>query len=348
MKKILVVFTGGTIGSAVTDGNINTSGDTASKLLTLFNAHDAYPGTVTFDTITPVNILSENLEPVAWQLMIVAIESVDLSQYYGIILTHGTDTLAYTACALSYYFHQLPIPLLLVSSDYPLSNPNGNGLANFICAVDFIRQAIAVGVFVPYRNQGKQMHIHLGSRLTCSVQLTGDFYSIGNRIFLAYHEGEFYSPDSKQKSIQVNATVHDKLRLSPKFSSRILMIKPYPGLDYSHVNLDEVDAVLHDLYHSGTACSTAQWGDRHSLVAFINRCRRENLPVYLAPALNTENAYQSTRELIDNGAIMIWNMSIEAAYVKLTIAYGNYSKEAAILDFIKSDLSGEHVAVSTD
>jgi L-asparaginase/Glu-tRNA(Gln) amidotransferase subunit D len=131
--------------------------------------------------------------------------------------------------------------------------------------------------------------------------------------------------------------------LKARFSERILMIKPYPGLNYAHFNLENTDAVLHDLYHSGTACASTQWGENYSLLEFIKRCQKQNTKVYLAPAVKSADAYQSTRELIEQGAEMIWNMSIEAAYVKLMLAYGNFTDERQILAIIDRDIAGEHV-----
>jgi L-asparaginase len=121
------------------------------------------------------------------------------------------------------------------------------------------------------------------------------------------------------------------------------MIKPYPGLNYDHFNLNDIDAVLHDLYHSGTACASSQWGENHSLLNFINRCAQKNIKVYLAPSIKSTNAYQSTRALIEQGAQMIWNMSIEAAYVKLMLGYGNFLDESEISAFIAADIAGEHI-----
>ncbi len=339
MKKILVVFTGGTIGSTAIDGTIDTSGNAPFKLLQLFAQHYPDAASVHFETLEPLQILSENLAPAAWKIIIDAIESANPDQYDGIIVTHGTDTLAYSAAAVSFYFHALKKPILLVSSDYPLENPDGNGLANFMCAVEFIRQHLADGVFVPYRNRGQPMQIHLGSRLTCSLQLTGDFYGVRGKCVM-----QFDGQDFSSKTITKESFVNRKVKLKPEFSSRILMIKPYPGLDYSNVNLNHVEAVLHDLYHSGTACATSQWGLNHSLVGFIIRCREQNIPVYLAPALKSENAYQSTRELIGHGAEIIWNMSIEAAYVKLMLAFGNFASLNEISEFLNTTLAQEDVS----
>lgn len=332
MKNILMVFTGGTIGSTVHAGTIDTHKTTAFTLLQHCSQQDYQ-----FHCIQPLQLLSENLASCVWHTLIEAIEAENLSHYDGIIVTHGTDTLAYTACALSFYFHTLTIPLLLVSSDYPLHDARANGIENFQCALAFIRQQRG-GVFVPYRNQQQIMQVHLGSRLACSLQLSSDFFSVQQQPFMQFVDGQFTECHPLPAKIQAN---HPPLKA--RFSARILMIKPYPSLDYSHFNLHGVDAVLHDLYHSGTACATAQWGEQHSLTAFIQRCAEQNISVYLAPALYSEDAYQSTRALIDQGAVMLWNMSIEAAYVKLLLAYSHFNQAPDITDFMNTTLAYEHI-----
>ncbi len=335
MKNILVVFTGGTIGSVATGGTIDTSGSAAFKLIRLFEQHYENHRQIHFTTLQPLQILSENLAPRVWQTLITAIESARPDQYDGIVITHGTDTLAYTACALSFYFNDAKIPMLLVSSDYPLDHPKANGLENFICAVEFILQIKQAGVFVPYRNQQQMTQLHQGARLACSLQLSGDFFSVQGKSCMQFANRQFARLNPAAKPVRIP--------LKADFSERILMIKPYPGLDYARFNLDGVDAVLHDLYHSGTACASLQWGEKHSLIEFIKRCEQQGIAVYLAPALRSADAYQSTQALIDQGAKIIWNMSIEAAYVKLLLAYGNFQDRQQIMDFMITDIAGEHL-----
>jgi L-asparaginase/Glu-tRNA(Gln) amidotransferase subunit D len=337
MKNILVVFTGGTIGSIATGGTINTSDTTSFKLLQLSEQHYENHRQIHFDTIQPLQILSENLAPAAWKTLIAAIEAAGADQYDGIIVTHGTDTLAYTACALSFYFNALNIPMLLVSSDYPLDHPKANGLENFICAVEFILQMSEPGIFVPYRNQQQSTQLHQGTRLACSLQLSGDFFSVQSKSYMQFENRRFslLNPTARQTPTRIP--------LKADFSERILMIKPYPGLDYNRFNLDNVEAVLHDLYHSGTACASSQWGENYSLIEFIKRCEQQNIPVYLAPAIKSADTYQSTQALMEQGAKIIWNMSIEAAYVKLLLAYGNFDDHQEIMNFIDADFAGEHL-----
>ena len=336
-KNILLVFTGGTIGSQLDGNTINTDGNAGFKLLQRFAEQDAKPDSVSFKTLQPLQILSENLHPSHWPQIVATIETEDLSRFDGIVVTHGTDSLAFSAAALSMYFNHLSIPLLMVSSDLPLDHPQANGVANFLCAVEFIRQIGLAGVFVPYRNPGQAMQIHLGSRLSSCLPLSGDFISVQSQAWMRYGNGRF------EQLHDLDRNARSPTALKPEFSKRILLIRPYPGLDYTLFNLDNVDLVLHDLYHSGTACASAAAGEQYSLVEFVKHCINRNIKIYLAPALYSENAYASTRELLECGAETIWNMSLEAAYAKLLLAYGNFNTQKNIADFLQRDIAWEHV-----
>ncbi|MGR9052700.1 MAG: asparaginase domain-containing protein, partial [Gammaproteobacteria bacterium] len=247
-------------------------------------------------------------------------------------------TLAYTSAALGFYFHAWKTPILMVSSDYPLDDPRANGPANFACAVEFILNIGDPGIYVPYRNRHRPMQVHRGTRLASSLQLSGDFISVQNRSYMQFDNGRFERLDA-----DVAEPLSSFPWLEPVFSERVMMIRPYPGLDYSRIDTAGVDAVLHDLYHSGTACATAQWGDQYSLVAFIEHCSEQGVTVYLAPAFKSESAYQSTRALLAAGAEMIWNMSLEASYAKLLLAYGNYRNDAGVAALLEADIAFEHL-----
>jgi L-asparaginase len=336
MKNILLVSTGGTIGSTVQAGTIDTVSTTQLQLLQHFQQRDKHSD-IQFHCIQPLQLLSENLAPCVWQILINALETEQLDSYDGVIITHGTDTLAYTACALSFFFHTLKIPLLLVSSDYPLDDNRANGLDNFSCAIEFIRQNPIAGVFVPYRNHQQILQVHQGTRLACSLQLSSDFFSVQHKPFMQFANGQFtVCHDVAVKPLST-------FSLQAQFDARITLIKPYPSLDYRTINLQQTDAVLHDLYHSGTACATKQWGEQHSLVEFIKHCKTQNISVYLAPAIYCADAYQSTRILIEHGAIVLWNLSIEAAFVKLLLAISNFKDPQQIIDFMNATIAHEHI-----
>lgn len=336
MKHILLVFTGGTIGSQVAQGAIDTHAGAGFELLGRFEQHYRDHGGIKFTSLQPVQILSENMQPDVWRQIIQAIESRDLSRFDGIIVTHGTDTLAFSAATLGTYFNNLKIPLLLVSSNYPLKSPHANGLENFICAVEYIRQENRAGVFVPYQNPGQPMHVHIGTRLNSCLPLSGDFISVQSKPYMIFENGGF-------------TPLHD-LPPSPKpvnglqnQFARILLIKPYPGLNYDWFALENVDAVLHDLYHSGTACASAQWSRTGSLPAFCERCKENGIPLYMAPSVYSAEAYSSTQQILAHGAKMIWNTSLETAYAKLGLAYASFTDINEIDDFLGRNVAYEQV-----
>lgn len=319
MKTILVVFTGGTIGSSVEEHTIAPDTGQQFRLLDLYQQHPARAADISFIPLAPYAILSENLVPAVWEQLIQAIESVDKATLDGIIVTHGTDTLAFTASMLDLFYRCIDIPLLVVSSDYPLIDARANGLENFHAAVEFIRQRAEAGVFVPYKNQQHSMHIHLGRQLTSCLPLSSDFISVQHKPYLHFTPQGFQQLHTKPAAVN-----QDLWPLKPVFFARILLIRPYPGLDYRQFNLQQVDAVLHDLYHSGTACESAEWGEAYSLSHFMRTCAENQIPVYLAPAIATVDAYASTQELVRQGAVFIWNTSLESAYVSLLLGFGNF------------------------
>lgn len=334
MKKILVVFTGGTIGSSVSGQTIDTAEINRFRLLAWYRERFARAAQVEFITLSPVEILSENLNPCVWTQVMNAIDATNLKEIVGIIVTHGTDTLAFSACAFSYYYQQLNIPLLLVSSDFPLTDARANGLDNFDAAVAFIVEREENGVFVSYRNQQQVTQIHLGTRLASCLQLSSDFMSVQGKAYLQFVEGQFSElhPPKRPKQPQP---------LKALFSTRIALVKPYPGLNYDTINLTSIDAVLHDLYHSGTACVSDAWGGQYSLLNFINRCTHAGVNVYLAPGLYSPEQYSSTQALLDLGAVMLWDMTLEAAYVKLLMAYGCLTDIQAIKNLMQQNIAHE-------
>jgi L-asparaginase len=332
MKRlsILVILTGGTFGSVINTASIDLAESASQAIATSTSDSALHNEHIDFTTTTPYTIHSENLEPKHWQTLIQHIEAHSLDRFDGIIVTHGTDTLAYTAAALGLFFHQLPIPILLVSSNLPLSNPIANGKAHWQHALSFIQHHRSPGCYVPYQNPGQALRMHHGTRLLSCLPLSSDFISI-------QHQQPTYSQHQKTTDINKKSYV-----LKPDFSTSILVIRPYPGLDYRSLNLTGVTAVLHDLYHSGTTCTTQTNADT-GLLAFLKRCRQHNISCFFAPALKADNYYPSTQMLIDNGGEMIWNMSLEAAYVKLLLAYGNFDNLEAIRAFLETNIAYETV-----
>lgn len=336
MKNILLVFTGGTIGSQSVAGTIDTDAGAGFRLIDLFQQRYPAAAQIRFKTVAPLQILSENSHPNAWQQIIAAVEAEQPERYDGIVVTHGTDTLAFAAAALGLYFHKLKRPMLLVSSDLPLEHPEANGVPNLICAADYILQQREAGVFVPYRNPGRGMQLHIATRLSNCLPLSSDFISVQSKAYADYYAGEFtfHQPPPK--------TAAADFQLQNRFA-RVMLVSPYPGMNYANLDLRETDAVLHGLYHSGTACASRQWGEQYGLAQLAQRCRANGVPLYLAPAAKTADSYASTQQLLACGAKMIWNTSLESAYAKLALAFGSFPDLAAVDGFLAQNIAGEQI-----
>ena len=185
--KILVVFTGGTIGSCYNDGVISPDSNTRYKLIEMYKQNGGY---AEFDAISPYTVLSENLNGEYFNLLYNSVKE-NINNYDGIIVTHGTDTLQYTSAVLSYMFGLCNTPIVLVSANYPLESEKSNGLENFSAAVDFIKSGNNKGVFVAYKNNGEHANIHRASRLQKHLAYSDKIESVNNIYYGEIINGNF-------------------------------------------------------------------------------------------------------------------------------------------------------------
>ena len=118
MKHILLLTTGGTIASQKTaDGLVpGLDGNALAQRLKVFEGHYRF-------TIRDIlHLDSSNIQPEEWQLIARAIFAAK-DDFDGIVITHGTDTMAYTASVLSFMLPDLPIPVVLTGSQLPIDHP---------------------------------------------------------------------------------------------------------------------------------------------------------------------------------------------------------------------------------
>ena len=277
--KIAVIFTGGTIGSCVKDNFIGVDNKTQYILLKKYENDNE----ITFETSSPYSILSENLSANELNLLQEEISKKLLGNYDGIIVTHGSDTLQYSSTAIEMAFGNCGIPIIFVSADYPLEDERSNGYPNFQCAVEFIRNKIAKGVFVSYKNDDEIItSMHIPSRLLGHNELNANIYSIDKKPFVEYN-GEFKInniklPEKSGYTGIVNYTA----------DSHILVIPNAPGQSYSYC-LDNIKAILFKSYHSATLDTANK-----KLIEFCKKAYDMNIPMYiLSPESDTN--YESTK-----------------------------------------------------
>ena len=342
MTKIKVLLTGGTIGSEIENSIANVTNNASNSLFDSFRASRPNSA-VKFDSEILFTILSENITLDHWQQLYNRINEIIDADYDGIVITHGTDTLAYTAAFLSLMFSGANIPVLLVSSNYPLSNKKTNGYENFNAAIDFILKVNLRGVYVPFFTNGK-MTIHLGSRLLQAQSFSSYFMSFGDVWFGEFSNGIFRRNDNPHNPTieEIQDSTHISLPLLRSIKN-IFCITPYPGLDYSLISFAQNPvAVLHGLYHSGTAC-TATSDEKNSVLSFAQKCRQKGIDFYAAPFDSCYTLYHTSKSMNDIGIKFIKNMSIEAAYVKLTIAYSVFDNNDERQQFIEDNIAFEQL-----
>ncbi len=323
--KILVIFTGGTIGSCEKNGSIST--DESTKYV-LINQYKASHSGVDFHISAPLNVLSENLSASELNLLQKEIVSKLGANYDGIIVTHGTDTLQYTAAAIDYAVCGCNLPVVLVSSDYPLEDERTNGHANFEAAVEFIKSKAGNGIFVSYKNSTDCFtSIHLASRILQHGECNADIYSI---------EGSTYAKYDGAITL-CNAMLSENknpLGYVPYTDdSGVLVIDSRPGDCFSY-SLDEVKAIILKPYHSATLNTASA-----ALEAFCKKAAEKKIPVF---AVNVKGGvqYESANLFGSLGIIPLPYSTYVSAYMKIWAAI---SLGADITEFAQRQISDEQI-----
>ncbi len=145
MKKILMIATGGTIASKNVGGGLQpviSSGD-------LLNHVPEIAAKCNVKTVQPFNLDSTNLAPCHW-LELARIVEENYEQYDGFVITHGTDTMAYTAAALSYLIQHSPKPVVLTGSQKSVYLRDTDARNNLYDAFSFCADEHACGVHVVF------------------------------------------------------------------------------------------------------------------------------------------------------------------------------------------------------
>lgn len=294
--KLLVILTGGTIGSGLLQGFIALDKDIKNQLLSDYSH-------ISIDTIQPYTILSEQLKGDYLNKLITCIRDNLNKSYDGIIVTHGTDTLQYSACALSYAFADAKLPIVLVSSNYVLEDPRANGKDNFKYAVEFIKEKIG-GVFVSYKNAGEFTEIHQGHLVLPHEIYNDDVKSINGS--LGYFNEDMFIQNKQPERLEITDNVLFS-ELSPVLWSRI-----HPGIKLPDTN--QYKAIILEGYHSGTLPTLSD--------EFQAFCKKSEIPIYLV-GTKVGAQYESTKEYQELGINPLPQISPIYAYIKLWAELSN-------------------------
>lgn len=318
-NRICVIFTGGTIGSAVSGNTVNLNIETRSKLIALYR--ERYGNSISFDELHPLNILSENVQPSDLEKMADCLRGVDLSKYDGVIITHGTDTLNFTANLFSQIFCDISVPVVFVSALFPLDDKRSCGVENFAGAVTFIKSVDYGGVFVSFKNENENCKIHLASRLISAKQIDGNYESV-----LGVHFGEIISEKFVYNNSPYNPTesalkMPRKKCTAQKLCMDMVTIQAHSLLNFDFYRFTEIKpkAVMVQLYHSGTVCTE---GKEANFINFLNYCNKLGIKVVIAPVDSSARTYSSAVGLAEK-CVVAYDISFEMATLKVLLALGS-------------------------
>lgn len=370
--RILVIYTGGTIGSVryVTKEKEVIKGQpkdilklypeaseyfkssTAVTLLcdNFFEKYPFYKNDVIFDNHLDLEILSENMSIDIWNKLIQCLKNYNFSNYDGVIITHGTDTLGYTANLLAMLYSNIQIPMFLVSSNDSLDSELANGIYNFKGAIDFIKNEGVPGVYVTYADKDK-IKVFYGSRILQCKQLVDDFDAINTNGYSPLGtmslNGKFMPNNFELlRSIKFNKRENPLIMIDNlKINANILKVSPYVGLNYDNFNIFNCNAVMHTCYHSGTSCTIGK--GENSILEFIRMCSAMGVDFFYGPIYGDEDKaiYETTHAVMKAGANVIKNVSEENALVKLLLAYSEYDNINNIINYVDTDINNEHIYV---
>ncbi|MBK9579970.1 MAG: asparaginase [Fibrobacteres bacterium] len=320
MKRIVeVVFTGGTIGSVAIGDTLDTSSNPPRQLLSMCGMEG-----VEFRESEPFRILSEDAGTEHWTRLAAHLAGLDYANLDAIVVTHGSDTMAWTAKALAFALAGAPVPIVLVGSDRPLADPSSNGCDNFRDAVAFALGEKLPGVYVAWKNRQEPTSIHLAGRILPCDPYDDGFRSARGLRFGVVEKGVFQrgtedanptrSRIARSAMEQTWKRSRSEALAGTAFDSRVLVLPARPGADHSSMDPSTWNAILQIAYHSSTAPSQPGHG---SLQDLASRCAVTGVPLVLGPCRRDHAAYESASRLERAGILLAPSMEATSLVVKL-------------------------------
>ena len=326
--KLLFVFTGGTIGSTRHGDVISTDKSKSYKIIEEYEKR--YGIDFEYDTEEPYTELSENNTGEQIRKLCACVKSNINKDYDGIIITHGTDTLQYTAAALGYALGLDSIPVCLVSSNRPIEDERANGLENLRGAVRFIEDRCGRGAFVIYRNdRSDTIRAHRGTRLLGAKAYSDDVSSAGSVVYghflwdVFVKAMEYAEPDDEMSPIDMTSLTD--------MSETIQIITPYPGMIYPEIS-EGVRYIILNTYHSGTINTKSQ-----ATRDFCKKASERGITVF-ASGVSGGADYESATLYESLGIIPAKNISPVALYIK---CWALACASMSVCDNIFRPLSGD-------
>lgn len=335
-SKILVIYTGGTIGM-VEDSATGTLNPFDFEHLTEqipeIKKFKCQIDSFSFDPI----IDSSNMKPEVWVRLAQLIEK-HYEQYDGFVILHGSDTMAYTATALSFMLENLSKPVVFTGSQLPIGMIRTDGKENFITSIEIAAAKKDGKAIVPEVCVYFEYQLYRGNRThKYNAEHFEAFRSV-NYPVLARAGVEI-----KYDFAAIHQPTEQEFRIFTQLDPNIAILKIFPGITplvvESILGISGLEAVVLETYGSGNA-PTDQWFldaigkaiKKGLLVCNITQCRGGSVQM---------GKYETGKGLEKLGVVSGYDMTIEAALTKLMYLLGNNYPSDRLKKYFQTPLRGE-------
>lgn len=337
LPKVTIISTGGTIASRV---DYRTGG--VRPALTASDLYSVVPelaDIARIDTRILFSIFSENITGQNWTELAKEIANQASQNVDGVVIAHGTDTMGYTAAALSFALQNLPFPVVIVGSQRSADRPSSDAATNLIAAVHAAARAPFAEVTVAMHETTSDDSIvfHKGTKVRkCHTSRRDAFKTINAALLARMRDREItmLSKEFKQR----NAS--NSLTLKPEFNDRVALLKFHPCMNPAIVNWlveKEYKGIVLEgtgLGHIGvTSLEAVRMAvDKKVIVAMTSQC--------LWGRINM-NVYDAGRDLLACGVIPLEDMLPETALVKLMWSLGQTKDVNEAKELLQINIAGE-------
>lgn len=339
-KKVLWVRTGGTIDMVYdekSDSYVPAPKDMISSVLNklpLSNIDlDVRSDVVEF-------IDSSEMIPELW-IRLASFIADNIEKYDGVLVTHGTDTMHYTASALSFMLRDLNKPVVLTGAMIPMLEEGSDGVKNLLDSITFLTKASIPGVFLIFN--GKIIKGVRARKISSSD--FGAFVSV-NSEYVGFIEGGILELNLKGKGLS-EKSIGAKVYADTKLNNNVALVKLFPGFNPDLLEgliSKGVKGVVIEAFGSGGARVT----EPLSIVEALRKLKEGNIPVfvtsqcYLKGVVNFgPKPYYVAKRLMEAGAVSLHDMLSEVAIVKLMWVLGHTESYGKVVELMLKSFVGE-------
>lgn len=337
MKKIAVLTTGGTIGSLLSSGSVSVETTESTIQKELGKAAERLDYSISLYPVFNKN--SEHLTPLDWLTLLKKIREVDALGYHGIVITHGTDTMAYSLCAVLAYSHLWKTKICFTGSYYSPDHTNSDAPLSLLAALEFSASSqLNQGVFLAFRSNVENTEASILAALDVKEMNYDEecFYTSFNRKIASYSQTSGLSILEDYKIENLPNLCDSDLPSTEDIVEaikRVNLIKTYPGINYksvfNHSSMSEEDRIIIlELYHSGTLPALND--------SIKELPQNTKLLAGTFPSEKMQYPYSSTAEAIKSGVTIYKRLQPHFLYTYTLLALASKKTLEEIVQSIKS------------